>query len=64
LISFARFSKSDPSPGLKVQLSAGLKRTWQEIAAATWSEKLREVCSVLAILALASIMLFPALRGD
>ena len=61
---FARFLKSDPSRNVKVHFSAGLEEARKKIVAAVRSEKFREISSVLAVLALASIMLFPALRGD
>ena len=49
---------------MKVQFSPELEEVRQRIAAAARSEKFWEICSVLAILTLASVMLFPSLRGD
>jgi len=47
-----------------MRFGTGLNNVRQKSAAVMHSEKFREICSVLAILALASVMLFPALRGD
>jgi hypothetical protein len=53
----ARFFEGDACAGVKNRLITSLKR-------AACSEAVREACSVLFVVGLASLMLFPALRGD